>query len=99
VVVQDGDPASLLNWSRHVLHLRRGSQTLRTGALRQCVARGNFLAFDRNGEGETIHCAFNLGPDAITFKKPLPGEVMLAANGATCEILTPHGAIFMRQPL
>ena len=97
VAVQESDPASLLNWSRHVLHLRRGSQTLRTGALGQCVARGNFLAFDRVGDGETIHCVFNLGLDEIRFKKPLSGAVILAANGATCENLPPRGAIFMRQ--
>ena len=98
VAVQQDDPASLLNWSRHVLHLRRGSETLRSGALGACAARGDLLSFDRIGAGETIHCAFNLGRGDITLKAPLVGEVMLTANGATCGKLPPRGAIFVRQP-
>ena len=81
-----------------MLHLRRGSETLRSGALGACAARGDLLSFDRIGAGETIHCAFNLGRGDITLKAPLVGEVMLTANGATCGKLPPRGAIFVRQP-
>ena len=99
VAVQQADPASLLNWTRHVLGLRRGSQTLRTGALGRCSARGDLLSFDRIGDAEVIHCAFNLGLDDLALKAPLEGEVMLTVNGATCAMLPPRGAIFVRRPI
>ena len=97
VAVQEGDPASLLHWTRAVLAIRQGSSTLRAGGLAGCRAEGAVLRFDRTGEGETVHCRFNLGPAPITFAKPLAGEVMLAANGATADALPGFSALLLRR--
>jgi len=98
VAVQEAEPASLLGWTRHVLALRRGSAILRRGSFEDCQVAGDLLRFQRRHGDETITCAFNLGDGRIVPKQPLPGAVMLAANGASADRLPPYGALFLRQP-
>jgi alpha-glucosidase len=95
VGAQTGDPASLLHHTRQLIALRQSSPALRGGTLKRCVAKGDLLAFTRQTEGETIHCAFNLGSEELVLRK-LGGAVLLSVNGGSPEWLAPFGAVFVR---
>jgi alpha-glucosidase len=61
---QEGDPGSLLNWTRQVLAFRNGSAALRAGDIGFVDAPGGLLAFEREVDSERMLCVFNLGGTA-----------------------------------
>ncbi|MBU6267216.1 MAG: DUF3459 domain-containing protein [Sphingomonadales bacterium] len=95
VNAQEADPASQLHFTRRVLALRKAHPALRRGAFANCRTRGGLLAFDRVHDGETLHCAFNLGTVAVAYAAPM-GEVVLAVNGAIGDGLPGYGALIVR---
>jgi alpha-glucosidase len=70
VARQDGDPASLLNYTRRLVGLRQSQAALRLGALDIVTAQGDLLVFTRTWEGETLLCAFNLGGQTLDWRAP-----------------------------
>jgi alpha-glucosidase len=67
---QEGDPGSMLAWTRRLIALRKAQPALRTGALSRVAAPEPLFAFTR-GEGEgNLLCAFNLGDEAVEWSLP-----------------------------
>ena len=64
---QDGDPASSLNFLRRLMQERKTNPHLREGDLRLLEAPLPVIAFVR---GESLLCAFNLGPEAVRWTAP-----------------------------
>lgn len=93
VAVQDGDPASQLALTRHVLALRQAHPALRLGALTHCVAEGVLLRFERSSGSQRIICLFNLGPDAMSCA--VAGEVLLSVNAASLVELPGYSALYV----
>ncbi len=90
VDAQEGDPASMLAFTRTMIALRKQSAALREGEFIALDAPEPVLAFERRADGERMLCLFNLGPDPVL--RPLPagaatkltiGEAHLQAGGVT----------------
>ena len=64
---QEGDAASVLQFTRAALALRRARPSLRTGELRLWPPAGPVLAFERGSEVAPLLCAFNLGEAPAHF--------------------------------
>ena len=97
VSAQEADPASLLNFTRKLLALRRETQTLRTGDLENCKADGALLSFARIEGRERIDCLFNLGTEAVALPRPAQRKVLLSVNGATSTLMPGYGALWLNQ--
>jgi alpha-glucosidase len=71
VNVQEKDPASMLNWTRQLLALRKAEPALRLGDLKWIedanLAAQSLVAFDRVHEGRTLRCVFNVGVERAVF--------------------------------
>ena len=86
VDAQEGDPASMLNWTRTLMALRRSYPALRHGSVTVERAQGGVLVLHRTWGGQRLVCAFNLGPGACVVD--LPVDAILARHGdATAAIL------------
>lgn len=94
-MVQEGDPDSLLNFTRAVLALRRGHPALRSGSLHALDATGSVLSFDRVLGSERVRCVFNLSPRSVTLAEEAPGQALLSVNGATHRVLPGYGALWL----
>jgi len=65
---QAADPASLLNWNRSVLHLRRQHPAFGRGTLRLLpTAQPALLAYVREHDGQTLLLVHNLAPNEQVF--------------------------------
>ncbi|MGE3143469.1 MAG: alpha-amylase family glycosyl hydrolase [Hyphomonadaceae bacterium] len=98
VDAQEGDPRSMLAFTRRLIALRKAHPALRTGDWRVREAGASVLAFTRAAPEETLLCVFNLGAGAVRFSDAAidpartletigdcavePGAVTLAANSA-----------------
>ena len=67
VNIQNGDPCSMLNWTRAVLALRGRHLALATGALGQVHADDAMMSFERTADGQRLLCVFNLSPQPRTW--------------------------------
>ncbi len=75
------DPASLLNLYRRLVRLRRERPVLVTGAYRAIAPTGDLLLFWREGDGERLLVALNLGDQPIAGEvAALRGRVLLSAG-------------------
>lgn len=90
VAQQITDPASLLNWYKQVLALRKRNETLINGSCRVDFERSskNILAFYREMNNQLLLVAINFS------KKPVPfmadGQVLLSThNSPQAEVLLP----------
>ena len=70
VANQEGDPDSMLNFTRTILALRRGSPALQAGDVRLLDAGPGVLAFERSLGGERVLCAFELAGQAGHLHHP-----------------------------
>ena len=61
VDLQENVPTSTLNHYRRSVALRQDHPVLKRGSQTPLSADGTVLSFIREGEGETLFCAFNLG--------------------------------------
>ncbi|MEO5492891.1 MAG: alpha-glucosidase [Sphingomonas sp.] len=60
---QNGDPASLLNFTRRLIAFRHASDALMTGNVTVLAVSDSLLAFERSMGAETLLCVFNLASD------------------------------------
>jgi len=97
--VQDGDPASMLAFTRRLVGLRKFEPVLRLGATRLLDGPDGVLAFERDLDGQRLVCLFELagGPADVAAS----GEILFAVTGAervesTVVRLPPHGGAILR---
>jgi alpha-glucosidase len=62
VSLQQGEPGSVLNFTRDFLHWRRRQPALIGGEIDFLPAPAPLLAFERHCPGQRLSCRFNLGP-------------------------------------
>ncbi len=61
VEAQQSDPRSILNWTQHLVAIRRDSRAIREGAIRLLDEDSDqIVAFERTLNGERLICVFNL---------------------------------------
>ena len=65
---QDADPGSLLNFTRHLLGVRHGSEALMEGGVTIVAVTDTLLAFERSSDAETLLCVFNLGVEEVEWR-------------------------------
>ncbi|HKY82303.1 MAG TPA: alpha-amylase family glycosyl hydrolase [Sphingobium sp.] len=98
VDAQEADPASLLNFTRAMLALRRANPALRHGRMELLLEDGSRLVFRRVAGKQALLCVFNLSNEPAAWPKEVSvaGELLSAVNGATMGILPPFGAVLIR---
>jgi alpha-glucosidase len=77
---QESDPGSMLNFTRKLIALRRGSAALREGAATVVGAPEGVLAFEREAPGERLLCVFELSGQGRVVPVPA-GSAVLAVFG------------------
>ncbi|MEH3048643.1 MAG: alpha-glucosidase family protein [Sphingomonas adhaesiva] len=95
VAVQEGDPASLLHWTRRVLALRRAQPALRVGTMRFVAAPAGVIAFERVHEGERLLVAVNLTAAPVAWVRPA-GLVPLLEHDMQDDGFGAYGALIAR---
>jgi len=107
---QAGDPGSMLQFSRALLHWRREQPLLCTGSMKFLDAPEPLLSFER-GDGERrLQAAFNLSPEPAALElaeplRPLAGSPFGAPfflDGAMLEgrtLMLPPFGVFIGEPL
>jgi alpha-glucosidase len=96
VDVQDAAATSMLNATRRLLAQRRAHPALKTGTM-TVLATEPLLVFTRQGEGETLLAAFNLGHEPLAWSAPEGHAVIHAVNLAEAGILPPLGGLLLRR--
>ena len=103
VQAQSGDPSSLLSHYRKLIHARHASPALGHGALKLLLGDGPLLAYLREGGGERVLVAHNLGDAPRTANLDLrasaaepifqsQGASVVAADGGVSLTLPPHAS-------
>lgn len=88
VAAERADPASLLNFYRRLIGLRRSSPALSHGAYQSVATSGDLLAYIRVGAGERILVALNLGAEPVTFELKdgaLNGQLLLSSHAGSSD--------------
>jgi alpha-glucosidase len=80
VAVQEADPTSTLHLARRLIGLRHSHPALRTGSMTLLDSSGDLLLFEREDQGETLLCAFNLGHEPVTWTPPAGWSLIEAVN-------------------
>jgi alpha-glucosidase len=70
VDVQEGDPGSMLHFTRRVIALRKARAPLRRGDIRIIDAPAPLLAFERGTGDQRLLCVFNLGAETPDWSLP-----------------------------
>ncbi|MEM1112478.1 MAG: alpha-amylase family glycosyl hydrolase [Pseudomonadota bacterium] len=73
---QDGDPASILNFTRRLLRLRKQHPALKAGSLKFIDAPVGLLLFVREHEGERLICGFNLTSGALAYELEASSDLL-----------------------
>jgi alpha-glucosidase len=78
----EADTASILNFYKALIALRRGLPQLMTGSYEPVAAQGDILLYRRAGEGGAITVALNLGaePISISFSIGVSYEILLSTS-------------------
>ena len=77
---QAQDPASMLNWTRQLVGLRREMPALREGSIRLLDEQSHqVVAFERELNGDRIACVFNLS--GMAAANPMRGKSALITSG------------------
>ena len=94
---QEAAPASLLNLTRHLLHLRRTSAPLSRGSCDVLVADETRLVLRRIAEGKSVLAAFNMGADAAAWPAEIAksGRILAAVNAAEPGTLPAWGGVWI----
>ena len=75
VQIAEGDPASLLNWIRMALRVRRDHPAFGRGSLSLVTSvTSSVLAYLREYEGETLLVLNNLSGQGVSLRIQLPGS-------------------------
>ena len=87
---QEGDPNSMLEFTRALIALRRGSKALREGTVTLTEAPDGVLIFEREVDGERLLCVFELAGAARAVPTPpraeaiaMFGEASMLGSGLT----------------
>jgi alpha-glucosidase len=96
---QDKDPESLLNVTRRVVALRADNVALAIGTMTVTCAEEALLVFVREGGGQSLTCAFNLGDTALDWAidEPKRYRVVESVNGATHTLLPPYSGVVLER--
>ncbi|MEM6680861.1 MAG: alpha-glucosidase [Pseudomonadota bacterium] len=81
---QDKDPASILNFTRNVLNLRKQHPALKAGTLSFIDVRNDLIVFEREHQGQKLLCGFN--PTEATLSYDLGDTVELLELGLGARI-------------
>jgi len=92
---QAADPHSLLNLTRELIAQRHASPALMTGDMTVTHAGEALLMFERCEGGQTLVCAFNLGPDPVALPRDTAGRYRLikSVNGGAAGELPPFAGM------
>ena len=85
ISAQNGDPESMLAFTRALVALRNDSDALLLGAMQVIEASDQLLVFDRSVPGETMLCVFNLGAQPIRWAPVEPARWQIVAQVGTIE--------------
>ena len=89
---QEGDPDSVLNFTRAMLNVRANSAALRLGEVEFPDVPEPLLALRRRLGGETVICLFNLGTEDVAVPTDLTaGANPLISTAPGPMTLPPHG--------
>ncbi|MGJ4941251.1 alpha-amylase family glycosyl hydrolase [Bradyrhizobium sp. HKCCYLS1011] len=83
VVNLTADKRSILNLYRALIRLRKRHAALVTGHYRPVAAEGDLLLYRRDGEGEILTIALNLGDDPVSLATEgsgLEGQILLSTH-------------------
>jgi alpha-glucosidase len=99
VDLQEADPASVLQSTRHFLAWRKEHPALRLGRQRFLEAPASVLALLREHEDEALLCVFNLDAVQVEYEaavpfRPLEGHGFPAGIDGRRITLPPYGACF-----
>jgi alpha-glucosidase len=89
---QEGDPQSLLAWTRTVLALRRANPALHHGSATVTRADDQVLAIERRAGAQRLLCVFNLSARPADWTAPA-GTPLLSAGAIVPTSLGPYAAL------
>ena len=88
---QEGDPGSMLAFTRNCLNLRSSTPALRLGSIKVLEAGEQLLRFEREHEGQRLLCTFNLSDRPAHFRAS--GVALVTANECSGGAIGPYSAI------
>ncbi|MXO84512.1 DUF3459 domain-containing protein [Altererythrobacter aurantiacus] len=94
---QDGQPGSLLNFTRDVLRLSKRNPALQIGDVRSCRTDGALLEIIRTTPDQRLRCLFNLGDRTRELDGNGTGKVLFSLEGSDALMLGPFGAIIIEE--
>ncbi len=96
---QEADPESLLNLTRRLIALRLANPALMTGTMTVSRADPALLVFVREGDGQALVCAFNLGAEPLDWSLDEAGPLrtVVAVNGATETLLPAYSGLILER--
>ena len=89
------NPASILNWTKRVIALRRATPALARGEIALSSEEGDLLAFERRLGEQRIVCLFNLTDRALPRGRFTGGTTLIELGGVEADSLPPHSAILL----
>lgn len=95
---QNDDDASLLNWTRKVIALRKAHPALLVGSFSDCQADGPLLSFERRADGEHLVCVFNIGDEPVVHAPPYGATIIEQCGEVGRAGLGPFAAYVARLP-
>jgi alpha-glucosidase len=103
VASQEGDPDSMLNFTRRLIALRRTHAALRQGVANVLPAPSGVLAFERLAAGERLLCLFELSGEAAQMPVAHGADLLERFGAATLAEgvarLPPFGGAVLSLPL
>lgn len=96
VEAQENDPASMLQWTRTLLALRRSTPALRYGAIRLRGRSPDWLAFERSAGDDRLLCLFNLTDMSQRVGALLDGEILASVGGGQDGVMEPLSGTILR---
>jgi alpha-glucosidase len=99
VDAQNGDPRSLLSFTRNLIAMRNTHEALLTGSMRILDAHGSLLVFERTSAGQHLLCAFNLSDIELAWAPPQSGDwdIIESTNAAGLSSLPPYSGLVAKQ--
>ncbi|KCZ83343.1 glycosyl hydrolase family protein [Hyphomonas adhaerens MHS-3] len=102
VGVQEEDRESVLNFTRRLLDIRKGSPALKWGDVSFVESPEPLLIMVRSSDTETVTCLFNLGASSVEIPEAvqLDGTVLIQSEGLETPLgrdLPPYSFVILRR--